>query len=156
MPGSKRRKAIAVLLFAQAALFGWGLVVTVQFLMSRTGDQNLVNQLELAIEQAAGFAVSALLAVLNWRGSRPALYGTAVFSGISLLIDLALAAIELMWAGPYALIFLLFFPLPSVPIGVVAIPVFILSLTLVWPTKSAAAAAPTPSVRRDPPESDIA
>jgi hypothetical protein len=131
MPGSKRRKAIAVLLFAQAALFGWGLVVTVAFLVSRTGDQNLVNQLELAIEQAAGFAVSALLAVLNWRGSRPALYGTAVFSGISLLIDLALAAIELMWAGPYALIFLLFFPLPSVPIGVVAIPVLILSLTLI-------------------------
>ena len=131
MPGSKRRKAIAVLLFAQAVLFGWGLVVTVAFLVSRTGDQNLVNQLELAIEQAAGFAISALLAVLNWRGSRPALYGTAVFSGISLLIDLALAAIELMWAGPYALIFLLFFPLPSVPIGVVAIPVFVLSLTLI-------------------------
>jgi hypothetical protein len=131
MPGSKRRKAIAVLLFAQAALFGWGLVVTVAFLMSRTGDQDLLAQLELAIEQAAGFAVSALLAVLNWRGSRPALYGTAVFSGISLLIDLGLAAIELMWAGPYALIFLLFFPLPSVPIGIVAIPVLILSLTLI-------------------------
>jgi hypothetical protein len=131
MPGSKRRKAISVLLFAQAALFGWGLVVTVAFLLSRTGDQNLFNQLELSIEQAAGFAVSGLLAVLNWRGSRPALYGTAVFSGISLLIDLALAAIELMWAGPYALIFLLFFPLPSVPIGVVAIPVFMLSLTVI-------------------------
>jgi hypothetical protein len=131
MPGSKRRKAIAVLLFAQAALFGWGLVVTVGFFMSRTGDQTLLTHLELAIEQAAGFAVSALLAVLNWRGSRPALYGTAVFSGISLLIDVALAAIELMWAGPYALVFLLFFPLPSVPIGVVAIPVFILSLTLI-------------------------
>ena len=131
MPGSKRRKAIAVLLFAQAALFGWGLVVTVAFLVSRTGDQNLVNQLELAIEQAAGFAISALLAVLNWRGSQPALYGTAVFSGISLLIDLGLAAIELMWAGPYALVFLLFFPLPSVPIGIVAIPVLILSLTLI-------------------------
>jgi hypothetical protein len=29
------------------------------------------------------------------------------------------------------LVFLLFFPLPSVPIGVVAIPVFILSLTLI-------------------------
>jgi hypothetical protein len=131
MPGSKRRKAISVLLFAQAALFGWGLVVTVGFLVSRTGDQNLVNQLELAIEQGAGFAVSALLAVLNWRGSRPALYGTAVFSGISLLIDLGLAAIELMWAGPYALVFLLFFPLPSVPIGIVAIPVLMLSLTLI-------------------------
>jgi hypothetical protein len=36
-----------------------------------------------------------------------------------------------MWAGPYALIFLLFFPLPSVPIGVVAIPVFMLSLTVI-------------------------
>src|SRR2546421_676302 len=93
MPGSKRRMAISVLLFVQAAMFGGGCVLTISFLVSRTGDPSRFNQLQPAIEQAAGFALSAILAVLASRGSRPGLYGTAAIAAFSTLIDLGFAAI---------------------------------------------------------------
>jgi hypothetical protein len=139
MAGSKRRKAIAVLLFAQAALFGWGGAVTALFVVSGTGDSSLSNQLQLAIEQAAGFAVCAVLAVFTLRGLRLALYGTAAISAASSVIDLGLAGIELFWAGPLAFLYLLFFPLPNVLLGAVAIPVFVLSLSLIREHSSAPA-----------------
>jgi hypothetical protein len=120
-----------VLLFAQAALFFWGGLVTSMYVASRLGNPNLPDQVQLGIKQGAGFAVCAVLAVFNWRGSRRALYATAVISAVSSLVDLGLATILFVWVGPLAFLYLLFYPLPYVPLGVVAIPVVILSLSVI-------------------------
>ena len=130
-PRSKGLKAVAALLVVQSAMFGSGCLVAVVMLLSGPGHPELPNQLQVAIEAAAGSAVSALLAALSLRESRPALYATAVLAGISSLINLGLFAIELLWTGPVALLYLLFYPLPNVPLGAVAIPVLILALNLI-------------------------
>jgi hypothetical protein len=131
MPGSKRRKAIAGLLVVQAALFGWGAVLTALFLITRTGDPNLASQLQLGIQQGVAFVVTAVLAVFILRGSRSALYATAVVAALSTLIDVGLAGIELFWVGPLAFLYLLLFPLPSIPLGAIAIPVLVLSMSVI-------------------------
>jgi len=131
MHGYKRRQAIAVLLWLQSAMFGWGCIIAVSIFVSGPGHPELPNQLVLAIEEAAGVAVTALLAVFTLRGSGPALYATSVFALVSSLIGLAFAALEALWIGPLALLYLLFYPLPHVPIGAVAISVLILSLNLI-------------------------
>jgi hypothetical protein len=77
--------------------------------------------------------------VFTLRGLRLALYGTAAISAASSVIDLGLAGIELFWAGPLAFLYLLFFPLPNVLLGAVAIPVFVLSLSLIREHSSATA-----------------
>jgi hypothetical protein len=141
MHGSKRRWAIAALLFVQAVLFGWGCMVTASFIVTRSGDPNLSGQLQLGIEQAAGSAVTGVLAVFILRGSRRALYATAAVATISFLIDLALATILLVWIGPLAILYLLFFPLPTVPLGVVAVSVLILSLSLIAQNRRTASGA---------------
>ena len=130
-PKPKRRKAIAALLVVQSAMFGWGCLVAVVILLSGPGHPELPNQLRVAIEAAAGSAVSALLATFTLRGSRTALYATAVLAGLSTVIDLGVFAIELLWMGPFAVLYLLFYPLPNVPLGAVAIPILILSLNLI-------------------------
>jgi len=143
MPGSRRRTAIAVLWFAQAALFGWGAVVTALFLLTRTGDPNLINQILLAIEQAAGFATCTLLAIFTLSGSRAALYGSMVIAGLSVLIELGFAGIAVFGVGPFAFLYLLFVPLPNAPIGAVAIPVLVLSLTLLGTQRTSESTAVT-------------
>jgi hypothetical protein len=145
MPGSKRRKAIAVLLFVQAALFGWGAVLTALFVITRTGDPSLASQLQLGIQQGAALVVTVVLAVFILRGSRPALYATAVVAALSALIDLGLAGIELFWVGPVAFLYLLFFPLPSVPLGVIAIPVLVLSMSVIRDKRVPAHNEPPPA-----------
>jgi hypothetical protein len=156
MPGAKRRKAIAALLFAQAALFGWGCLLTLGFLVTRTGDPRLLNQLQLWIEQGGGFAAAGLLAVFILRGSRLALYGTVALGAISSLLDLGLAVIVAFWAGPLALTYVFFFSLPSVPSGVVAIPVLILSLSLfIEDRRLRQATVPAPSPGASQPHSPV-
>lgn len=131
MPGSKRRKAVAFLLFVQAALFGWGFLVTALFVVTRTGDPSQSDQLQLGIQQGVACAVGALLAVYTWRGSRQALYAVAAIAAVSTLIDVGLFGIELLAIGPLAFLYLFFLPLPSVPLGAIAIPVLVLSISVI-------------------------
>jgi len=147
----KRRQAIAVLLWLQSAMFGWGCIIAVSIFVSGPGHPELPNQLVVAIEEAAGVAVTALLAVFTLRGSRPALYATSVFALVSSLFGLAFAALEAIWIGPLALLYLLFYPLPHVPLGAVAIPVLILSLSVIREMQGAARA----SVPAQPTTSDL-
>jgi hypothetical protein len=86
-----------------------------------------------------------VLAVSTLRGSRSALYATAVVAALSTLIDVGLAAIELFWFGPLAFLYLLFFPLPSVPLGVIAIPVLVLSMSLIRDKRLPTHDEPTPA-----------
>src|SRR6266478_186183 len=104
MPGSKRRKAIAILIFLQAILFGVttpiGNYSLLQFIardptfggVSGPGWQ--LNQGELNFDQVFGLAVFIVV-------------------------------------GPRALSFLFFFPLPTVPPTAIAIPVLLLALAVI-------------------------
>ncbi len=141
MPGSKRRKAIAILIFLQAILFGVttpiGNYSLLQFIardptfggVSGPGWQ--LNQGELNFDQVFGLAVAIVVAVLVWRGLPFAVYSTAALAALGALYGVIYTAAELFVVGPRALSFLLFFPLPTVPPTAIAIPVLLLALAVI-------------------------
>jgi hypothetical protein len=143
MPGSKRRKVIAVLIFLQALLFGSTTPVgtyTLQFAFGKDAVGHLGpgwhgTEGELALEQVFALAVAIIVGVLIWRGLPSALYAVAALAAISVLFDLIFIAAQWVQYGPIALLFLVIFPLPTVPPAGIGIPVLILSASImreVW------------------------
>src|SRR5260370_24567715 len=119
MPGSKRRKAIAILIFLQAILFGVttpiGNYSLLQFIardptfggVSGPGWQ--LNQSELNFDQGFGLAVAIVVAVLVWRGLPFAVYSTAALAALGALYGLIYTSAALLVLRPRALSFLFFF-----------------------------------------------
>jgi hypothetical protein len=138
MPGSKRRKVIAVLVFLQAILFGSTTPVgtyTLQFAFGPDAVGHLgpgwhSTEGELALEQVFALAVAIIVGVLIWRGLPSAFYAVAALAAISVLFDLIFIAAEWVQFGPMALLFLVIFPLPTVPPAGIGIPVLILSASI--------------------------
>lgn len=139
MPGSKRRKVIALLIFLQALLFGSTTPIGTYTLQFAFGDSTLgllgpgwhATEGELALEQVFALAVAIIVGVLIWRGLPFALYCVAALAAISVLFDLIFIAVEFVMFGPLALFFLIVFPLPTVPPALIALPVLILSISVI-------------------------
>lgn len=148
MPGSKRRKAIAILIFLQAILFGSttpiGNYSLLQFIAADptfskvSGPGWQLNQSELNFDQVFGLAVAIVVAVLVWRGLPFAVYSTAALAALGALYGLVYTGAELLVVGPRALSFLFFFPLPTVPPSAITIPVLLLALSVIAETRSVA------------------
>jgi hypothetical protein len=143
MPGSKRRKVIAALIFLQAILFGSTTPVgtyTLQFAFGKDAVGHLgpgwhSTEGELALEQVFALAVALVVGVLIWRGLPSALSAVAALAAISVLFDLIFIAAQWVQFGPIALLFLVIFPLPTIPPAAIGIPVLILSASImleVW------------------------
>lgn len=155
VPGSKRRKAIALLIFLQALLFGSTTPIGTYTLQFAFGDSTLgllgpgwhSTEGELALEQVFALAVALIVGVLIWRGLPFALYCVAALAAISVLFDLIFVAVEFVAFGPLALYFLVVFPLPTVPPALIALPVLILCVSVIFDDrrlKRKAAPAPSP------------
>jgi hypothetical protein len=155
MPGSKRRKAIAILIFIQAILFGSttpiGNYSLLQFIATDptfggvSGPGWQLNQSELNFDQVFGLAVAIVVGVLVWRGLPFAVYSTAALAALGALYGVIYTIAEFMTVGPRALSFLFFFPLPTVPPTAIAIPVLLLALAVIVHNRSVARqSAPEP------------
>jgi hypothetical protein len=138
--GSKRRKVIGILVFVQAILFGSttpiGNYSLIQWVAqdptfgSLQGPGWRLTEGQLGFDQVFALAAAIIVGILVWRGLPFAIYSTAALAAISVVYSVSYTILEFMAVGPRALSFLLFFPLPTVPPGVIAIPVFILTLTV--------------------------
>src|ERR1700694_1272068 len=134
MRGTKRRRAIATLIFLQAILFGATTPIgNYSLIHFTTGNPTLsgvegpgwrLSEGQLHFDQV--FALAALVG----RGLRVAISSTAALAAISVIFDVGFALQFLLLGWP-AILFLFFFPLPTVPPAVIAVPVLILSLTLI-------------------------
>jgi hypothetical protein len=150
MPGSKRRKVIAILIFLQAILFGSTTPVgtyTLAFAFGKGAVGNLgpgwhATEGDLALQQVFALAVAIIVGVLIWRGVPFALYCVAALAAISVLFDLIFIAAEFVAYGPMALLFLIIFPLPTVPPAAIGLPVLILCLSVMLDIRRAARANP--------------
>jgi hypothetical protein len=148
MPGPKRRKAIAILIFLQAILFGVttpiGNYSLLQFIardptfVGVSGPGWQLNQSELNFDQVFGLAVAIIVAVLVWRGLPFAVYSTAALAALGALYGVIYTIAEFMIVGPRALSFLFFFPLPTVPPTAIAVPVLLLALAVIVHNRSVA------------------
>ena len=148
MPGSKRRKAIAILIFLQAILFGSttpiGNYSLLQFIATDptfgkvSGPGWQLNQGELNFDQVFGLAVAIVVGVLVWRGLPFAIYSTAALAALGALYGLVYTGAEFLVVGPRALSFLFFFPLPTVPPSAITIPVLLLALSVIADNRSVA------------------
>jgi hypothetical protein len=148
MPGSKRRKTIAILIFLQAILFGsttpFGNYSLLQFIAADptfskvSGPGWQLNQSELNFDQVFGLAVAVVVAVLVWRGLPFAVYSTAALAALGAFYGLVYTGAEFLVVGPRALSFLFFFPLPTVPPSAITIPVLLLALSVIADTRSVA------------------
>jgi hypothetical protein len=151
VPGSKRRKAIALLIFLQALLFGSTTPIGTYTLQFAFGDSTLgllgpgwhSTEGELALEQVFALAVALIVGVLIWRGLPFALYCVAALAAISVLFDVIFIAVEFVSFGMLALYFLVVFPLPTVPPALIALPVLILSVSVSLDIRRAKPAKPS-------------
>ena len=149
MPGSKRRKAIALLIFLQALLFGSTTPIGTYTLQFAFGDSTLgllgpgwhATEGELALQQVFALAVAIVVGILVWRGLPFALYCVAALAAISVLFDIIFISVEFVMFGPLALFFLVIFPLPTVPPAAIGIPVLILSVSVMLDMRRAAQAS---------------
>jgi hypothetical protein len=153
IPGSKRRKVIAVLIFLQALLFGSTTPIGTYTLQFAFGNSSLgalgpgwhSTEGELALEQVFALAIAIIVGVLIWRGLPFALYCVAALAALSVLFDVVFITVEFVTHGPLALFFLVIFPLPTVPPAAIGIPVLVLSLSVIRDMRRAAPApAPAP------------
>src|SRR3981081_3275761 len=95
MPGSKRRKVIAILIFLQAILFGSTPPVgtyTLAFAFGKGAVGNLGpgwhgTEGDLAIQQVFALAVAIIVGVLIGRGVPFALYCVAALAAISVVFQ---------------------------------------------------------------------
>jgi hypothetical protein len=139
VPGPRRRKLIALLIFLQAVLFGSTTPIGTYTLQFAFGDTVLGDlgpgwhstEGQLAFQQVFALAVAIIVGVLVWRGLQFAVYSVAALAAISVLFDLVFIAVEFVMFGPLALFFLIVFPLPTVPPAAIALPVLILSMSVV-------------------------
>ena len=140
MRGTKRRRAVAILIFLQAILFGATTPIgNYSLIHFTTGNPTLsgiegpgwrLSEGQLSFDQVFALAVSIVVAALVWRGLPFAIYSTAALAAMSVVFDVGFALQFLLLGWP-AIVFLFFFPLPTVPPAVIAIPVLLLSLSLV-------------------------
>lgn len=150
MTGSKRRRAAATLIFLQALLFGSTTPIgNYSLLHFATGNPTLsgvegpgwrLSEGQLNFDQVFALAVSIIVAVLVWRGLPFAIYSTAALAVISVIFDVGFALQFLLLGWP-AILFLFFFPLPTVPPAVIAIPVLLLLLSIIVDNRRAPAPA---------------
>ena len=141
MPGPKRRTVIGILIFVQAILFGSTTPVgNYSLLHLNAGNPTFsglegpgwrVNAGQLGFDQVFALAAAIIIGVLVWRGLPFALYSTAALAALSVVYGMAYTGAELLVVGPRALFFLLFFPLPTVPPSVIALPVLILAVSVI-------------------------
>ena len=140
MRGTKRRRAIAILIFLQAVLFGATTTIgNYSLIHFTTGNPTLsgvegpgwrLSEGQLNFDQVFALAVSIVVAALVWRGLPFAIYSTAALAAMSVVFDVGFALQFLLLGWP-AILFLFFFPLPTVPPAVIAVPVLVLSLLLI-------------------------
>ena len=150
MRGTKRRRAIAILIFLQAILFGATTPIgNYSLIHFTTGNPTLsgvegpgwrLSEGQLNFDQVFALAASIVVAALVWRGLPFAIYSTAALAAISVVFDVGFALQFLLLGWP-AILFLFFFPLPTVPPAVIAIPVLLLSITLILENRRAPATA---------------
>ena len=155
MPGTNRRRIIALFIFMQALLFGSTTPIGTYSVMASTfGDTTFgllgsgwrVPDDQLAFDQVFALAGAIVVAVLVWRGLPFALYCVAALAALSVLFDLVFVVVEFVSFGPLALFFLLLFPLPTVPPALIAVPVLILSISVIRDMRRATpAVAPAPA-----------
>jgi hypothetical protein len=151
MRGTKRRRAMAILIFLQAILFGATTPIgNYSLIHFTTGNPTLsgvegpgwrLSEGQLNFDQVFALAASIVVAALVWRGLPFAIYSTAALATISVIFDIGFALQFLLLGWP-AILFLFFFPLPTVPPAVIAIPVLVLSLSLILSNRRAPAGTP--------------
>jgi hypothetical protein len=138
--GSKRRKIIALFIFMQALLFGATTPIgTYSVFESTFGDASLgivgsgwrVPVDQLAFDQVFALAGALVVAALVWRGLPFAVYSTAALATMSVVFDIVFVAAEAISFGPLAFLFLIFFPLPTVPPALIAVPVLALCVSVI-------------------------
>jgi hypothetical protein len=152
MRGTKRRRAIAILIFLQAVLFGATTPIgNYSLIHFTTGNPTLsgvegpgwrLSEGQLNFDQVFALAVSVVVAALVWRGLPFAIYSTAALAAISVIFDVGFALQFLLLGWP-AILFLFFFPLPTVPPAIIAVPVLLLSLSVILTNRRAPAPKPT-------------
>jgi hypothetical protein len=152
MRGTKRRRAVAILIFLQAILFGATTPIgNYSLIHFTTGNPTLsgvegpgwrLSEGQLNFDQVFALAASIVVAALVWRGLPFAIYSTAALAAISVIFDVGFALQFLLLGWP-AILFLFFFPLPTVPPAVIAIPVLLLSLSLILDNRRVRAPAQT-------------
>jgi hypothetical protein len=141
---------MAILIFLQAILFGATTPIgNYSLIHFTTGNPTLsgiegpgwrLSEGQLNFDQVFALAASIVVAALVWRGLPFAIYSTAALAAISVVFDVGFALQFLLLGWP-AILFLFFFPLPTVPPAVIAIPVLLLSLTLILDNRRVPAAA---------------
>jgi hypothetical protein len=138
--GSKRRKLIALFIFMQALLFGATTPIgTYSVFESTFGDTSLgivgsgwrVPVDQLAFDQVFALAGAIVIAALVWRGLPFAVYSTAALAVMSVVFDIVFVVVEAISFGPLAFLFLLFFPLPTVPPALIAVPTLVLCISVI-------------------------
>jgi hypothetical protein len=159
MRGTKRRRAMAILIFLQAILFGATTPIgNYSLIHFTTGNPTLsgvegpgwrLSEGQLNFDQVFALAASIVVATLVWRGLPFAIYSTAALAAISVVFDVGFALQFLLLGWP-AILFLFFFPLPTVPPAVIAIPVLLLALTLILDNRRATATAGSASTSAVP------
>lgn len=152
MRGTKRRRAVAILIFLQAILFGATTPIgNYSLIHFTTGNPTLsgvegpgwrLSEGQLNFDQVFALAASIIVAALVWRGLPFAIYSTAALAAISVVFDVGFAMQFLLLGWP-AILFLFFFPLPTVPPAVIAIPVLLLALSLILDNRRVGAPAQT-------------
>jgi hypothetical protein len=131
---------MAILIFLQAILFGATTPIgNYSLIHFTTGNPTLsgvegpgwrLSEGQLNFDQVFALAASIVVAALVWRGLPFAIYSTAALAAISVVFDIGFAMQFLLLGWP-AILFLFFFPLPTVPPAVIAIPVLLLSISLI-------------------------
>ncbi|GAC1473196.1 MAG: hypothetical protein PVSMB3_07810 [Candidatus Dormibacteraceae bacterium] len=160
MVGKQRRRIIALFIFMQALLFGATTPLgTYSVLESTFGDTSLgvlgsgwrLPNDQLAFDQVFALAGALVVAALVWRGLPFAVYSTAALAALSVLFDLIFVAVQGVSFGPFALFFLILFPLPTVPPALIALPVLILCISVIRDERRARRkAAPVPPPAPEP------
>jgi hypothetical protein len=122
--GSKRRVAVAVLLFLQALLyFFYSFFTFIGNVSERSGPAS-ATQVGY-IEFLAAF-LTVLLGIFVWRGSRIALIVTTIVSVVELLLVVPYALVSTVWGLAGLIFVLVLFPLAP---SVLALPILILCLS---------------------------
>jgi hypothetical protein len=138
--GSKRRRIIALFIFMQALLFGATTPIGTYSVMESTFGDTTFGVLgagwrvpgdQLAFDQVFALAGALVVAALVWRGLPFAVYSTAALAALSVFFDLVFVAVEAVSFGPLALFFLILFPLPTVPPALIALPILVLSISVI-------------------------
>jgi hypothetical protein len=135
--GSKRRVAVAVLLFFQALVFGF---------YSLEVFLNSVSPPIVAYVEFLASFLTVMLGIFVLQGSRLALIVTTIASGIEVLLAVPLALLGAMGSGWGFFILIVILQLPLLPAGLLAFPTFILCVTMLKSGQQERSAPAPPTV----------